>query len=204
MSENKIFKQKAVFVKYVVDLVGAKQDKKISIVYTRPDTETPNTELKVGGFENTLDAATKTKLKELAAGDEVCVTKEQNGKFWNLVSVTDVSEAPVRTPKPEYGGGGGKPYGSTPGNKGGAAYSPGGQTIGMAIKAAVDFTIANHGNLGDVANTAREILRLSATLDSEYNAGLFKPAAKTAKPTATKEATPVVSEVDELANLDFN
>ena len=193
MSENKIYKQKAVFVKYTVDLVGAKQDKKISIVYTRPDTETPNIELTVGNFENKLDSDTKAKLKALSAGEEICVTKEQNGKFWNLISVTDASEAPVRTPKAAYSAGNSF-------TKGSGAYSAGGQTIGMAIKAAVDLTIANKGSLSDVAKTARELLKLSATLDVEYNAGLFKPAPKTTI-EVTKE---VVEEVDDLANLDFN
>lgn len=221
MSEIKLYKQKAIFVELPEPKTyGPKMSKKLAITYTRPDTETPNTPLTVGAFESELDETTKKYLVRgekaiLKPGDEICITKAQTGKFWTLISISDVSDAPVRAEKPVYNGATKtNNYNNT---KGTNAYSPGGQTIGMAIKAAVDLTIANKGSIGDVADTARELLKLSATLDNEYNAGLFKAAKKAHEHTytgpdynqppeaaATNEKHSGVKEVDELANLDFN
>lgn len=187
MTESRQYKQRAVFIKYQVDLVGTKQDKKISIKYTRPDTETPTAELTVGAFENQLDDSTKGLLKSLKPGDETCVTKEQNGKFWKLVSVTDVSNAPVRTSKESY----------TSNNKS----NPGGQTIGMSIKAAVDLSIANKKyTVAEVGEVARNIMRLSAAIESEYNRGEFKVEKVTEE---VYTPTPSIQNDSTLENLDF-
>ena len=201
MSEIQLFKQRAVFVELPEPKkFGPKMDKKLSITYTRPDTETPNTPLTVGAFENTLDEATKEYLKpgKLKPGDEICIAKAQTGRFWTLVSISEVANAPVRTPNTDY-----TSKNNYTNNKATGTYSAGGQTIGMAIKAAVDWTIAKDGSLQDVAKTAREIMKLSAIMDVEYNAGLFKPAVKAITVT-TKEVVEATQEIDELENLDFN
>ncbi len=212
---NKQFQQKAKFVDLKVELLGPTNSKKISIKYTRPDTETPDKTLEVGAFESKLSTETKTYLKQLQAGTvgpDCCVTKEQNGNFWTLVGVSDISNAPEREAKPAYNKGG-----YSGGGGGGFKANPAGQTIGMAIKAGVDWALANKADFAMVGKVARDIMALSATMETEYNAGNFKSGGSsttnpnvgsTTSSTATKSTTSAanantaVAEVD-LSNLNF-
>lgn len=212
MTTNKQFKQKAVFVDLKVELLGPTNSKKISIKYTRPDSETPDKELEVGAFESKLTSETKTYLKDLKAGTvgpNCCVTKEQNGNFWSLVEVSDISNAPEREAKPAYNKGN---YSTNSG--GGYKGNPAGQTIGMAIKAGVDWALANKASFDTVGKVARDIMALSATMEAEYNSGNFKTSYTAAgatittiaipATTSTTNATPNVPiEKVNLASLDF-
>lgn len=161
----------------------------VEIKHTNPNSKDPNKESTTLVFDTILKAnsALLDKIKELEPGTSVGLTKKIGSNA--LIDIVDESQVPKYTPKSSFSGGG----------RGG--FNEAAPKVGGILHDAVALTVAIEGKnstIETVKNLAEELLRLSANLEKNWNAGTYKT---NPQPTSNQSET-MAAAADDAFDLD--
>lgn len=110
------------------------------ITYTWLDHQDGPKEMSIQWVNQFLDEDSTKVYSKLKEGDEFVLVKEEDGKFWNLKEIRDIS---TYVPKPVRDKGNKSSYTRQSGNK--SNYDPYGATIGMMFNNAVLSSLKEKG-----------------------------------------------------------
>lgn len=199
MSEGNKVSRKLGKITKIEMSVQVKGAKAVYIEYTQPDSDNPARTFKGNIFHNFLKdhPSVGAHIKALKVGDEVCIVREQQEGWWNIIDITDKADVPPQ--RPAFGGGGGFKKG------GGSNFNAHGAKVGGIIHDAVAMAVAIHTDkvtVDHVDALARDLLGLSFTLEKECDEGAFKDIQKkeVVKKEPVKVSKPDPKTMDEKVN----
>lgn len=106
MSDAKVWKNLAQFVKYEEKVINENMPVKLVVHYTQPDSQDPQKVWEVGEFADKIKDELAEKVLGLVAGEKMCIHTAKNDKGYSvLVDITSAADAPQRS-KNNYKNGG--------------------------------------------------------------------------------------------------